>query len=152
MAVDEYGTPYIRLPGGFPQCAPGQSVTPQMRAPCSKNYAGWDMLYRPRFPPRADYATWPQRLREWIPQEWSGDATIKPVRPGLTVAELADPANLTANDLIFRLEWNYQNRDYLAFYLTHFLHTLADNGWGRYWHVRSDVTGEEGNRSSGDRR
>lgn len=142
---DEYGTPYIRLPGGYPQCKPGQSVTPwTMTQPCSKNYAGWDMLYRPRFPPRADYDAWPERLREWIPREWSGDATTKPIRNGLTVAETDDPANLVRNQYIFELEWNYQNRDFLAFYATHFLHTLADNGWGRYWHVLSDVTGEEG--------
>lgn len=142
---DEYGTPYIRLPAGYPQCKAGQSVTPQtLTQPCSKNYAGWDMLYRPRFPPRADYDAWPARLREWIPREWSGDATTKPSRPGLTVAETDDPANLVRNQYVFELEWNYQNRDLLAFYVTHFLHTLADNGWGRYWRVRSDVTGEDG--------
>lgn len=144
--LDEYGSPYERLPKGFPQCGPGTSAAwnqpglPQ----CSKNYAGWDQIYKPTHPPAPDYAQWPERLREHIPYAWSGDAIYRPARPDLTPEEAKNPANLVRSPYIFELEWNYQNADFLKFYVGHFISTLSDNGWGRYYRIRSNVTGEPG--------
>lgn len=156
LGRDEYGTPIFPLPEQLGPCESGYAyyrtnpaiverppnqVDGSRWQPCSTNRLGLPWLYLPRFPPAENYDSWPERLRRWVPKDWSGDATLKPVRPGLTVEESRDPANVVRNPYIFELEWNYQHEDFLRIYCSNFMTELSENGWGRYHMLRSAETG-----------
>lgn len=152
---DEYGTPFEPVENGE-RCPPGTAylrtnlailgddlaqVDRSTYTFCGINRLGLHGRYHPRFPPAPNYDAWPERLRRWVPRDWSGDASLKPAFPGMTVEQSRDPANIVRNPYVFELEWNYQHEDYLRTYCANYMTELSENGWGRYHLLRSAETG-----------